>query len=108
MEHKIFKALSEPIRLRIIALLAEGELCVCDLTEALELPQSTVSRHMAYLKAVGFVRDRRNGKWVYYKLKISTNPLFRSLTIFFQSLKQCNPYKKDLEKLFHQLKEKQC
>lgn len=107
-EHHIFKALSDPIRLRIIALLAEGELCVCDITRVLNLPQSTVSRHMAHLKTIGLVRDRRNGKWVHYRLKISSNPLFRSLTMFFQSLKQCEPYQEDLKRLFNHLKDKQC
>ncbi|MEI6215029.1 MAG: metalloregulator ArsR/SmtB family transcription factor [Desulfuromonadales bacterium] len=64
-----FKALSDPIRLRIILLLqAEGELCVCDLMAVLKLPQSTVSRHLAYLKRSCWVDIRRQGLWMYYKL----------------------------------------
>lgn len=62
------KALSEPIRLRILALLGEGELCVCDLVEVLQLPQSTVSRHLALLKAAGWLAERRQGVWMYYRL----------------------------------------
>lgn len=63
------KALSDPIRVRIILLLqAEGELCVCTLMEALKLPQSTVSRHLAYLKRSCWVDTRRDGLWIYYKL----------------------------------------
>lgn len=64
----IFKALSDPTRLRIAALLTHGELCVCDLMEILKLPQSTISRHMARLKSAGIVKDRRQGKWVHYSL----------------------------------------
>lgn len=65
---RIFKALSDETRLRIIALLTVGELCVCDLMAILQLPQSTVSRHLAYLKNVGLVDDRREGVWMHYKL----------------------------------------
>ena len=58
---KLFKALSDETRLRILSLLTEGELCVCDLMEVLQLPQSTVSRHLAYLRNTGLVADRRQG-----------------------------------------------
>ena len=65
----LFKALSEPARLRIIHLLhRRGELCVCDLVEALELPQSAVSRHLAYLRHQRLVTARRAGTWLYYQL----------------------------------------
>jgi ArsR family transcriptional regulator len=49
-------------------MLEHGELCVCDLMEALELPQSKISRHMSFLKKSGWVVSRRSGKWVYYRL----------------------------------------
>ncbi len=71
MKHlaQTLKALSDPIRLRIILLLqAEGELCVCDLMAVLGLPQSTVSRHLAYLKRSCWVDTRREGVWMYYTL----------------------------------------
>ena len=65
----LFKALSEPARLRIVHLLRRrGELCVCDLVEALQLPQSAVSRHLAYLRNQGLVTARRSGTWMYYQL----------------------------------------
>jgi ArsR family transcriptional regulator len=63
-----FKALSDETRLRILALLRNGEMCVCDLMAILDLPQSTVSRHLAYLRNVGWVEDRRQGVWMYYQL----------------------------------------
>jgi len=65
----IFKALGEPVRLRLFSLLASsGEVCVCHLTDALELPQSTISRHLGVLRHAGLVATRRDGKWMYYKL----------------------------------------
>lgn len=65
----VFKALSEPVRLRILCLLLEkGELCVCDIVEALSVSQSVVSRHLAYLRNSGLVSTRRDGVWVYYQL----------------------------------------
>ncbi len=63
-----FKALSDETRLRILALLAVDEMCVCDLMAILDLPQSTVSRHLAYLRNAGWVDDRRQGVWMYYRL----------------------------------------
>jgi ArsR family transcriptional regulator len=67
---KLFKALSDETRLRILSLLTADELCVCDLMEVLQLPQSTVSRHLAYLRNAGLVYDRRQGVWMYYRLTI--------------------------------------
>ena len=67
---EIFKSLAEETRLRLLVLLQGGnEHCVCDLMQALDMPQSTVSRHLAYLKRNGWVQDRRGGVWMYYSLK---------------------------------------
>ena len=66
---QIFKALGDETRLRIMSLLLDGqELCVCDIMAALELPQSTVSRHLSYLRNTGLVDDRRQGVWMYYTI----------------------------------------
>ncbi|WP_316896662.1 metalloregulator ArsR/SmtB family transcription factor [Pseudodesulfovibrio indicus] len=62
------KGLGDPTRLRVIRLLDHGELCVCDLMTALDMPQSTVSRHMSFLRNAGWVNSRRKGKWIYYSL----------------------------------------
>lgn len=70
-----FKALADETRLRILALLSEGELCVCDMVAVLQLPQSTVSRHLSYLKNAGWVVDRRQGLWVHYRLANAAAPL---------------------------------
>jgi len=66
---QVFKSLSDSTRVRIVWLLqAGGELCVCDVMEVLGLPQSTVSRHLAYLRNAGLVSDQRKGVWMYYRL----------------------------------------
>lgn len=63
-----FQALSDGKRLRILEVLRDGEQCVCDLTEALEVGQSLLSFHLKSLKEAGLVNDRRDGRWVYYSL----------------------------------------
>jgi ArsR family transcriptional regulator len=98
-ESDLFKALAEPIRLRILVLLSDGELCVCDLTALLELPQPTISRHMGKLKQLGLVTDRRNGRWVHYRLADATDPVVGQLLVLVKSLGQRQPYAHDLEKL---------
>jgi ArsR family transcriptional regulator, arsenate/arsenite/antimonite-responsive transcriptional repressor len=65
----IFKALSDHTRLRVIKLLEERELCVCELIQVLDMSQPRISRHMSMLKNAGLVEDRREGKWVYYSLR---------------------------------------
>jgi len=65
---RLFRALGDETRLRIIALLSHGELCVCHLEAALDLNQSTASRHLGILKAAGIVDSRRAGTWVYYSI----------------------------------------
>jgi ArsR family transcriptional regulator len=63
-----FHALSDETRLGIVGLLAEGECCVCDLTDALNAAQSRLSFHLKTLKTAGVVMDRKEGRWVYYSL----------------------------------------
>ena len=65
----MFRAFSDPTRLRILHLLQlQSEMCVCDIVTILELPQSLVSRHLAYLRRAGLVQDQRVGQWKYYSL----------------------------------------
>lgn len=65
----LFRALADPTRLRSIVLLHNtGELCVCELTYALDIIQPKISRHLAILREEGIVTDRRAGHWVYYQL----------------------------------------
>jgi ArsR family transcriptional regulator len=65
---RLFRALSERPRLRLLQLLRGGELCVGDLTGVLRLPQPTVSRHLAYLRRCGLVSARKRGPWMFYAL----------------------------------------
>lgn len=66
---KIYKSVADETRVRILLLLATNtELCVCDLMASLNLPQSTVSRHLSYLKNAGWLDDRRSGTWMHYSL----------------------------------------
>jgi ArsR family transcriptional regulator len=65
---RMFRALGDETRLRIVGLLSHGELCVCHLEEALGLTQPTASRHLAVLRSAGLVEPRREGTWVYYRL----------------------------------------
>ena len=64
----LFHALGDERRLRIVALLAHGELCVCHLEKALELSQPDVSRQLGLLRTSGLVQARRDGSWMYYSL----------------------------------------
>lgn len=65
---RLFQALSDEKRVRVLELLRDGERCVCDLTEALDVAQSLLSFHLRSLKDAGLVSDRREGRWVYYSL----------------------------------------
>lgn len=77
---RLLKAFADPVRLRLLNLLAGGrEVCVCHLHEALELPQPTVSRHLAYLRKSGLVIGRKDGLWVYYRLARPAGALHRTL-----------------------------
>lgn len=65
----VFSALSDPLRLRAVALMAkQGELCVCELTHALQVSQPKMSKHLALLREAGLVRDRRDAQWVLYSV----------------------------------------
>lgn len=65
---KVFTALSDRTRLRILNLLSEGEFCVCDILKILKEPQPKISRHLAYLRSAGLVQGRKEGLWMHYRL----------------------------------------
>jgi len=64
-----FKALSDPNRIRIIKMLQIKPLCVCEITEVLDLATSTVSKHLSILRDAGFIVDEKDGKWVNYRIE---------------------------------------
>lgn len=65
----MFKAMGDEVRLDIVRMLAGKELCVCDIMDAFDKSQPTISHHLKVLKYAGIVDDARDGKWIYYSLK---------------------------------------
>ena len=68
-QRRLFRALADKTRLKILMLLDIREMCVCEIMVALDLTQPTASHHLGILEAVGLVKDRREGKWVFYGVK---------------------------------------
>src|SRR5918996_3942060 len=75
----VFRALADETRLRILALLRDGEVCVCHIQGGLQLPQPTISRHLAYLRKSGLVEARREGIWMHYKLAGAASPIIETV-----------------------------
>jgi ArsR family transcriptional regulator len=75
----LFKTLSDPTRLRLLNLLAQEEVCVCDLHGTLGLDQPKVSRHLAQLRRAGLVEVERDGKWMHYRLARPNDLLVRTV-----------------------------
>jgi len=66
---KVFKALGDPVRLRLLSMIASregGEVCVCEMTPAFDLSQPTISHHLKLLRQAGLIDCERRGTWVYY------------------------------------------
>ncbi len=66
-----FRALSDPIRLRVLEQLRGEEVCVCDLCERLDVPQSKLSFHLRVLRDANLIRGRQEGRWIYYSLNVA-------------------------------------
>jgi ArsR family transcriptional regulator len=83
---QLFKSLSDPARVRIVWLLQSGcGLCVCDLIAVLDLPQSIVSRHLAYLRNADLVNNQRKGVYMFYRLPEELNELLAGILSVLQS-----------------------
>jgi ArsR family transcriptional regulator len=78
---RLLAVLGDPIRLRLVRLLLQRELCVCELVDALQMPQYKISRHLRRLRAMGLVEARRRGRWMHYRIgrQASTGGLHREL-----------------------------
>ena len=86
---RVFRALADKTRLRILALIGGNEVCVCHIHDSLALPQPTVSRHLAYLRRAGLVATRRDGVWMHYALARSLDPaVHRVVTAAVDALTQ--------------------
>ncbi|HEV7766319.1 MAG TPA: metalloregulator ArsR/SmtB family transcription factor [Thermoanaerobaculia bacterium] len=75
---QLFQALSDRTRVRLLNLMAEGEVCVCFFVEVLGDPQPKISRHLAYLRSAGLVATRREAKWMHYRITPPEHPAARN------------------------------
>ena len=99
---QLFKALGDETRLRLMYLLVTaGEtLCVCEMIDALDLPQYQVSRHLGALKNAGLVTSERYGTWMYYSLEVEApgnKALFEFLKNYLKSFHPEGPFVKDIK-----------
>lgn len=104
---EVLRALAEETRLRILRLICRAELCVSELVEALEVPQSSISRHLAALRRAGLVKDRPEGTWVYYQMASEgpvVGPLWQAIR---PQLDDEGFFPKDLERLKKVLTERE-
>lgn len=102
----LFDALGDRLRLRLACCLLtvkEG-LCVCELVEALQVPQPNVSRHLKLMKATGLVEEERDGRWVYYRLRDAEHPLFNNIRCCIETVCWCADIQEDLRRLRSRLK----
>lgn len=78
---KLFLALADKTRLRLLNLMREDEICVCYFTEVLGESQPKISRHLAYLRNAGLVSARREGKWMHYQIEFPDNQLAKRILL---------------------------
>lgn len=94
----IFKALAEESRLRILALLMQDEMCVCEIEECLKMTQSNVSRHLTALKNCGILDSYKQAQWTYYKVSDKFKDENQNLWLYLmQKLKESPSYQSDYD-----------
>ncbi len=97
---RLFRALADPTRLRLINLIAGQEICVCYFVDVLGSPQPKISRHLAYLRKAGIVAARREGKWIHYSLVMPADPHAAAvLKTTLESMKQNKELQRDFQRL---------
>jgi ArsR family transcriptional regulator len=96
---RLFRALGDETRVRIVALLTHGELCVCHIEDALGLSQPNVSRQMGVLRSAGVVTPRREGSWIYYRLAEQADEECRAVLAAVTSFAARAALRKDLVRL---------
>lgn len=95
---EIFKALSEESRLRILSILEDSELCVCEIEATLNLTQSNASRHLNVLKRCGIVESRKDALWTYYRISPVFQQEHKELWLYLvEELKKLPTYQEDHE-----------
>src|SRR5262245_5955517 len=98
---RLFQALADTTRLRILSLLLAGEVCVCHIHESLRVPQPKVSHHLAYLRRAGLVEARKQGLWVHYRLAETSDPLLAAIReAVVQALGDADTVRKDAGRLY--------
>lgn len=102
----VLKSLSDETRLRILNLLYDRELCVCDVMATLQISQAKASRHLIYLKNAGLAKDRKHAQWAYYALARDEKLLFLDHLVL-DTLRTLEPYKSDLKNLSECLRQKE-
>lgn len=95
------KALSDPARLRILAMLARRPLCVCEVVAVVRLAQPTVSQHLALLKDAGFVADESRGRWSHYRLSPADAARKRMVRLVLGTLETDEEVQADARRLAH-------
>ena len=107
---KVFKALSDPNRMRIMKMVLERELCLCEVREILDLSNSTVSKHLTILRDAGLVLDSKEGKWVNFRINdASSDPIIRAaLKLVRESFGDDDHVREDLRKVRTVNREKIC
>src|SRR5262249_25753879 len=98
------KALADSTRLRVVAALRQRELCVCELCDALEATQSTLSTHLTLLRDAGITRTRKQGKWIYYRLSNEVAPLIETFLSHFAEARRDKRIRRDTDRVRQRLK----
>jgi ArsR family transcriptional regulator, arsenate/arsenite/antimonite-responsive transcriptional repressor len=96
---ELFAALSDRTRLRLLTLMQSSEVCVCFFVEVIDVPQPTISRHLAFLRRAGLVQTRKEGRWVHYALAALPSPLRHVLDVALKAAAQERQMQKDREAL---------
>ena len=106
---ELFSALGDRLRLRLACCLltVNKGLCVCELVDALDVPQPNASRHLKLMKAAGLVEEDREGRWVYYRLKDTEHPFFKNIRCCIETVCCCADIQEDLRRLRSRLQLRQ-
>ncbi len=96
---EFFKVMSDETRLRILVLLSQKEMCVCEICDMLNVSQPKVSRHLAKLRDADLVRDVRQGQWVFYYVNLNDGTLSELLNIIVRNINEHPVLKNDMHKL---------
>jgi len=95
----IAKALGDPTRVRIVAALRHGELCVCELVDALDISQSSLSSHLQICRQAGVLTTRKESRWIYYSLSARYEPLIETIFSELQTLGRDEQLRRDARRL---------